>query len=387
MREPSRLLDIHIWAPNVCGFGGGIAAFSRELAMALHLKGHGVVIRTKEDRSGLWNDLPVTGSGLIPAHLRTPWFAAGLVAAAALSRPDLIISTHINFGPAAHFTHWIAGVPYVLVGHGVDLHPGLSPLRQQAIREADALWVVSRWTERRALDLGAASERIELLSNTVDDERFSIRSVSDRVRDRYALRSDERVLLTVARLDADEGYKGYDAVLSALPAVQGAVGPVRYLIVGQGSDLARLQRMAADLGVSNSVTFCGFIEDADLPDYYRLADVFAMPSRGEGFGIVFLESMACGTPVLGGLLDGTADALADGELGELVDPTSTEEIAKGLIRLLRREGPGWWYEREMLRSRMLAHHGRKAFRSRVARAMDILESRNSDATTRKKGTA
>ena len=114
------------------------------------------------------------------------------------------------------------------------------------------------------------------------------------------------------------------------------------------------------------VTLCGFVSDSELPEHYRLADVFALPSSGEGFGIVFLEALACGVPVLGGNADGTVDALADGELGELVDPFSTDQIASALIRSLRQEGPPWWYDGVSLRSRMLQRFGRPAFRRSVA---------------------
>jgi len=93
--------------------------------------------------------------------------------------------------------------------------------------------------------------------------------------------------------------------------------------------------------------------------------VFAMPSTGEGFGIVFLEAMACGCPVLAGNCDGSADALADGKLGELVDPVDNSAISSALGRLLRKEGPSFWYQPELLRKEMLKRFGRRVFQNRV----------------------
>ena len=93
-----------------------------------------------------------------------------------------------------------------------------------------------------------------------------------------------------------------------------------YLIVGSGDDQPRLERLAREAGVGDRVVFAGQVADAELADYFALADVFAMPSTGEGFGIVFLEAAASGLPVIGGNRDGSVDALADGRIGRLVDP-------------------------------------------------------------------
>src|SRR5439155_2564410 len=95
---------------------------------------------------------------------------------------------------------------------------------------------------------------------------------------------------------------------------------VVYVVCGEGPDRSRLERKAVGLGVRDRVVFTGFIPEALKADYYRLADAYVMPSRGEGFGIVFLEAMACGIPVMGSRLDGSREALLDGELGVLVNP-------------------------------------------------------------------
>jgi phosphatidyl-myo-inositol dimannoside synthase len=339
---------IHLWAPRFSGFGGGIAAFSRELVLALRQDGHDVKLYGKDDRS-------------------TAFFAASAIGGAGAGRPDVVISTHINFGPAARLAKGLFHVPYVLVAHGIDVHPQLSMQRRNGMISANAVWAVSSWTKQRVVDLGA--DNVRVIGNTVDDERFTTGRTSAGFRARYRLGESEKVILTVSRLDADEAYKGHDSIIRALPLLRSAAGMVRYLIAGTGEDRSRIEHLAASCGVSEMVTFCGFVPDHELPDHYRLADVYAMPSTGEGFGIVFLEAMACGTPVLGGNADGTVDALAGGELGELVDPLSDEAVAHGLLRLLRREGRAWWYVKPELRARMLAVHGRHAFRDRIREAL------------------
>ena len=108
-----------------------------------------------------------------------------------------------------------------------------------------------------------------------------------------------------------------------------------YLLGGDGPDRARLAKKAHDLGVSGQVVFTGMIDENEKVDHYRLADVYVMPSLGEGFGIVFLEAMSCGIPVVASKLDGGREALRDGMLGTLVDPSNQEDIINGIKRALR----------------------------------------------------
>ena len=215
--------------------------------------------------------------------------------------------------------------------------------------------------------MGVASERIVVLPNTYDAERFNPRAAPADLKLRYGIGADEQVILTVARLDPSESYKGYDRILQAMPAIHKACGKVRYLISGKGGDRERLETMARELRVEDAVTFAGFVPDEELADHYRLADVFAMPSTGEGFGIVFLEAMGCGTPVLGGNRDGSVDALDNGRLGLLVDPSSVDEIGKGLIELLKKQGPDLWFDQGRLSDAVKSTYGREAFRRRVSR--------------------
>ena len=132
--------------------------------------------------------------------------------------------------------------------------------------------------------------------------------------------------MTVSRLAASERYKGHDRVITALPSLVAERPNITYLIVGEGDDRTRLERLATQVGVSENVCFVGPVLHSELPDYYRLADVFVMPSTGEGFGIVFLEAMASGVPVIAGNSDGSRDPLCDGSFGTLIDSGNTYEL-------------------------------------------------------------
>jgi glycosyltransferase involved in cell wall biosynthesis len=88
--------------------------------------------------------------------------------------------------------------------------------------------------------------------------------------------------------------------------------------------------------VADRVVFTGRVDEDRKADHYRLADAFVMPGRGEGFGIVYLEALACGVPVVGSVLDGSRDALLNGRLGILVDPDDREDLIRGIREALRR---------------------------------------------------
>ena len=127
-----------------------------------------------------------------------------------------------------------------------------------------------------------------VLPNAVHLEQYGIRPKRADFVARYRLEG-KRVLLTVGRLDAAERSKGFDEVLEVLRDLP---EDVVYMIAGGGNDATRLQLRARELGVASRVVFTGLFADEEKPDLYNLADAYVMPSRGEGFGFVFLESMA-----------------------------------------------------------------------------------------------
>jgi phosphatidyl-myo-inositol dimannoside synthase len=325
----------------------------------------------KADRSGSWPGQRLSGAGPLGGSLvQTAGFAMTSLAAIARDRPDHLLSTHVNFGPAAQLAKRFFGTPFTLVAHGIDVHQGLPKRTLAALRDADRIIAVSGWTRDRVLDLGGIEPKnVTLLPNTIDETRFNVGPASESLRRKYSIRDGERVVLTVARLDHRERYKGYDRIIEALPAIQRDCGPVRFLIVGVGEDKARVGALARERGVEAAVSFAGFVPADALVDHYRLADVFAMPSTGEGFGIVFLEAMACGTPVIAGNRDGSVDALDGGRLGLLVEPMNVDAISRGICSLLLKQGPELWFDRGRLREAVIDKFGQDAFRERLKTAL------------------
>ncbi len=142
--------------------------------------------------------------------------------------------------------------------------------------------------------------------------------------------------MSMGRLSADERYKGVDEVMELLPALTESFPDLAYMVVGDGSDRLRLEEKRRRLGLSERVIFTGFIAEAEKAKHYSLADAFVMPGRGEGFGFVFLEAMACGVPVVASSLDGSREAVRDGKLGIVVDPDNRDELKAGILEALTR---------------------------------------------------
>ncbi len=142
------------------------------------------------------------------------------------------------------------------------------------------------------------------------------------------------VMLSVTRMNKEDDYKGIDNVIKSLPAIVEQVGSVEYRIVGQGDDVPRLRELAVELEVERYVTFLGELSNDELREQYKDCSVFVMPSSREGFGIVFLEAMAYGKPVVGGNHGGTPSVVNDGETGLLVESSDADGIARAITKLL-----------------------------------------------------
>jgi glycosyltransferase involved in cell wall biosynthesis len=247
-------------------------------------------------------------------------------------RFDLIICGHINLLPIAYAVQRWVSAPLLLEIYGIDAwKPTGSTLSNYLSRKVDAFISISEVTRRYFLEWSAVpGSKGFILSNAIHAERYGPGPKSQELLDRYGLRG-KVVLMTLGRLASFERYKGFDEVLEMLPDLVKEIPGITYLIVGDGTDRPRLETKATSLGVADRVVFTGFIPEAEKADHYRLADVYVMPSSGEGFGFVFLEAMACGVPAIGSRTDGGREALRDGELGFVVDPTNREEI-QGAIR-------------------------------------------------------
>ena len=148
-------------------------------------------------------------------------------------------------------------------------------------------------------------------------------------------RVHEASVLVVGRMSSAERYKGHDELLECWNAVLREVPNAQLVVAGQGDDLTRLREKASALGLEHSVFFLGFVSDGTLEALRQRVALFALPSRGEGFGIVYLEAMRAGLACIGGANDAAADVIVNGETGLLVDPLDRSALSDAIVRLLR----------------------------------------------------
>jgi len=220
--------------------------------------------------------------------------------------------------------------PYLVALYGIEVWRPLSGSRSRALRHATVRLATSSHTVVEARAANRDFGPVEVLPLCLE-ERPPAGEIDGALLDR----AGHGFLLIVGRMAATERYKGHDQLLQAmtrLPA-DGYVRP-RLIIAGDGDDRPRLETLAASLGLSGEVLFTGFVSEATLAELYARAAVFVMPSRGEGFGLVYLEAMRAGRPCVAARASAAAEIVADGETGLLVDPLDPEAIAGAMGRLL-----------------------------------------------------
>lgn len=292
---------------------------------------------------------------------------------AAVLRTNLVVASHINFGILAYWWQRISGCPYVIVSYGIDAL-SMTVAQKRYMRSAIRIVTISRYTKEKLLSQVPELEgKIYLLPNAIEDSRFSPAARSEELVKILHL-SGKRVILTIARLSATERYKGYDTVIRALPPILKQVPDAVYVLAGDGDDLPRIRDLVRSMNFGDAVRLPGYVKDGDLSRYYNLADVFVMPSTGEGFGFVFLEALACGKPVIAGNRDGSRDALLDGKAGILVDPLDVAGLAHAIVDVLMRRADERFFDPRYLRRTILEAYGIPQFNKRVGSLIDLLRS-------------
>jgi glycosyltransferase involved in cell wall biosynthesis len=338
------LKPIHVWATGIRDDTGGIQAFSRFFVKALRegLPDRPMRVFVRNETLAPGDSLLGQGIDLhtfekLPPRMRSHALAASASYHALRDRPACMLSTHMHFFPPMRAVRAVTGAPYGGVLHGIEAWRIRSHVRLRGMQEADKLLAVSQFTRDHVVrESQVRPERISVFPNTFDAARFAPGPKPERLMQKYGLRPDQPVLLTVSRLALSERYKGHWQVLISLKRILQQIPNAHYLVVGTGDEISHLRAGVRMLGLERHVTFAGFVSTEDLPDHYRLCDAFVMPSTKEGFGIVFLEAAACGKPVIGGFLDGSYDALDGGRLGMLVDPHHPAGIAAGILSVLQK---------------------------------------------------
>jgi phosphatidylinositol alpha-1,6-mannosyltransferase len=289
--------------------------------------------------------LKTTAGALVP----TPGTArqiASLVSSRGVGVVGLTSMTPL--GPLGGTVARLADIPLIVWHHGAELAipakiPGGALLLRRLADRVSIHFVVSRWTERIARKVFGPGADIRLMRFGIDSGRFNPApdSGADKRHSRERLgivaQDADPLVLSVGRLVK---RKGNDVLISAMVSVKARYPSSSLVIVGSGTDKARLENLANEIGTTGAVEFLGEVEADRLSDLYRCADVFASPIRsrflgleGEGLGITLVEAAACGLPVVAGRSGGTPEAVVDGVTGFVVDGSDSYEVAEAIGKL------------------------------------------------------
>ena len=372
--------SIHVWVSGIHETGG-IQHYSSCCLLALRELFPSAKLRVFSKNDSHLDRMPSAHAfGGWSPKFRTPVFAATGLAWALAERPDFVFATHPHFMKAlAPLT--MLGIPCVVAAHGIEVWGQMQGRLGDAMRAATGILPVSAYT-RDVIhrEVGVPLSQMPVVPNTFREADFVPGGRSQVLMERYGLVADQPVIFTVGRLSASERYKGQDQVLLAMPSLIRDLPGLRYIIGGRGVDEARLRQIVSDLNLEQHVTFTGFIPEVELADHYRLADLYVMPSTGEGFGIVYLESLACGRPCLVGNEDASPEAIDHGRLGFVVAPRDPVQIAKAILSFFsRRHDKPWLHEENYLHNETTRLFGGEAFSRRLVSAITalIIEKNNS----------
>ncbi len=256
------------------------------------------------------------------------------------NQPEFILCGHVSLGPLARLLAAKLKVPVVTVIYGIEAWGNLLPQDEWALKKSDQIISISEWTKSRLVARGYSPDQISVVCPTLPEsaKNWPVRKLD-------AVGAKPLTLLTVARLDSSERYKGHDHVLQALSRArkQKPAFRVRYVIQGEGSDQAYLENIVRTEKLEDMVQFLPAMTSREnLGSLYSEADILVMPSRfgfwdnrwrGEGFGIVYVEAAACEVPSIAYACGGATDVIIPDKTGWLVHPDHILGLTQRFIEL------------------------------------------------------
>ena len=262
---------------------------------------------------------------------------AKFVASALLNAPSVRFAyiAHPNFAPLGFALAFPQRrrAAYVVGTYGIDVWERLPAMNRVSLNRAYRVLTISNLTADALKKVqGTPASNVVTIPPALDP--YLMQLAQGNVRLSVPSFQSRKIALTVTRLMETEKYKGVDIVIQALPKVIAAVPDFQYVVVGDGTDRQRLEKLALDLHVADHVSFAGSKTNEELAGYYSACDVFVMPSKNEGFGIVYLEAMAFGKPVIAPNTGAPAEFIGHEKQGLLVDPDNVDAVASALVQLL-----------------------------------------------------
>lgn len=259
---------------------------------------------------------------------RSKWRCAKALWHATRTPGTYVICTHIHLAPMLWGIRLFRpALTYDIVIHGIEVWKPLSWLTRRSIASARQVLSVSDYTRRQVLDqLPQHSAKIVILPNALDPG--------------FEFETNEKAtvphtILAVSRLAPHDHEKGIDHLITAMAQIVKQEPNAQLRIVGEGADRPRLEALAAKSPATAHITFLGFLPETELKQEFQRCALFALPSKKEGFGLVYLEAMAAGKPCI--VADaGGAPEVIDSNSGLLVPYGETEKLAATVTDAIKR---------------------------------------------------
>ena len=322
---------------------GGIQKMTRTLAHALNR-----VATNNNWNFKLWSAYDAN-TDLLPQYLPAKSFTGfasriTFTLKAFLKAPkfDLVIISHINMALVGRAIKTINPKCKIwVVAHGIEVWTELSANKKWLLKNCDKVICVSSFTKQQVMQMHHIdAAKCEVLNNALDPF-MNLPAAFTKPKyliDRYNLTGNTPLVYTLTRLNAAEQYKGYEQVIKIIDNLKQTFPAIKYIIAGKCDEAEekRINKIIKEYKVEEQVLLTGFVEESELVDHFLMADLFVLPSSNEGFGIVFIEAMACGLPVVCGNVDGSLDAIKNGMLGTAVDPNDLDELEKAITQGLQK---------------------------------------------------
>lgn len=255
-------------------------------------------------------------------------------------KSNVLVLSHINLLPIAKLIKLFKPKQRIIMfAHGIEVWDVLPKWKTKFLQDKVQIWAVSNYTRDKMIAQHQISpQQIKVLNNSLSPfiqlpHHFE---KPQHLLEKYQIGENVPVIFTLNRLSASEKYKGYDKVITALGKLKQQNQAFIYLLAGKADDTEhiRLTKLIEDNNLVNEVKMIGYLSEEELTPHFLLSDLFIMPSKGEGFGIVFIEAAAHGCKVIGGNIDGSTDALLNGKLGQLINPNEETEILQAIQNAL-----------------------------------------------------
>jgi phosphatidylinositol alpha-1,6-mannosyltransferase len=346
--------------PELLGVGG-VQEAGRQTAFALdeiaRRRGWSLELLSLNDDPGTGvlrageREIPLTGFG----RAKIQFVLAALRCARKETR--IVLAAHPHLAVPAEILKWRApGLKTIVMSHGIEVWKRMPLVRRRALQRCNRILAPSSDTARKLADVQSVpAENIRRLPWPLNATMLKFADAPTNLTLPPAFPQGQ-VVLIVGRWSQSERYKGADDLIEAIAQLRDSLPNLHLAAVGAGDDLPRLREIARAAGVADRVSFLEALTQEEIAACYARCEVFALPSTGEGFGLVFLEAMAFGKPVIGADSGGIPDLVEDGINGVLVRPRDRQQLVEALASLLS----------DPLRRERLGRRGVEVVRSRFS---------------------